>query len=77
MYELSVQASDKKITTWRPFICSWVTLCQVLSLPKALEDFLDVGVQCMALRSSARVKKRWYCREFGLTFMRLLPVIMY
>jgi hypothetical protein len=64
--------------TWAPYLfLRWINITAVVYLPIALEDFLDVGVHRMALRSSARVKNRWYCREFGLTFMRLLPVIMY
>jgi len=56
---------------------SWNITTADIFLPIALEVFLEVGVQRIALRSSARVKKRWYCRELGLTFIRLLPVIMY
>jgi hypothetical protein len=56
---------------------SWNITTSAIFLPIALEVFLEVGVQRIALRSSARVKKRWYCRELGLTFMRLLPVIIY
>jgi hypothetical protein len=59
------------------FMLSWKITTSDIFLPIALEVFLEVGVQRIALRSSARVKKRWYCRELGLTFMRLLPVIMY